>query len=225
MAMRCLWIERLDSAFSRSRSSELLSTLHWSSGLGILFSGACVAVHAALSTRMDDRIAPCPSRNVVHRPGQSSDPTFRTQESENSLPRLPDGRPLQTHDPAGGLPAVPIELGCDPQVDVGAGKSGERRHDDLFEQAGHRGLVRPVGGEGRRSVALQDQACVGGSLLAPRATSSLARNVDRCFLHLLHEQALQAALRRPCTSIPAKPGPRLPATPRSSRRRCDTTCA
>jgi hypothetical protein len=69
MAMRCLWIERLDSAFSRSRSSELLSTLHWSSGLGILFSGACVAVHAALSTRMDDRIAPCPSRNVVHPPG------------------------------------------------------------------------------------------------------------------------------------------------------------
>jgi hypothetical protein len=90
---------------------------------------------------------------------------------------------------------VPIELGCDPEVDLGAGKSGERRHDDLFEQAGHRGLGRPVGGEGMRSVAVQDEACVRGSLLAPRATSPLARNVDGCFVHLLRKRptALTAA--------------------------------
>jgi hypothetical protein len=79
------------------------------------------------------RRAPCPSRNMVQPLLKSSEHVASTQESQNSLPRSADRRLVHPGCRARRAPTDAVDLGGDPQLDVGLRQSGARRSHDLVE--------------------------------------------------------------------------------------------
>ena len=62
--------------------------------------------------------APCPSRNIVQPLLKSSEHVASTQESQNSLPRSADRRPVHPRRLSRRLPTEALDLGSDPEIDV-----------------------------------------------------------------------------------------------------------